>query len=106
MGNKIFNPEGASYIGSGLFAFLFSKGYAVTILSKLLSRQAPLLDYFSNPKFNYSKGEICDYFLMKKMVFKADTVIRMAAIDKYCDLPPALFASLLRTKVCFMPLKK
>lgn len=92
MKDRILVPGGAGYLGSILVPFLLSKGFKVTVLDNLLFNQAPLLDCCSNTKFEFIKGDICDYGLMDSVVPKFDIVIPLAAIvgAPACKINPSV----------------
>jgi nucleoside-diphosphate-sugar epimerase len=77
---KVLVTGGAGYIGSILVPALLSQGHSVTVVDALIFNQTPLLDYCSNPKFAFIRGDICEAPLIDKLVAKADIIIPLAAI--------------------------
>ena len=80
MNGKILVTGGAGYIGSILVPALLDNDFEVTVLDALMYDQSPLLECCANPKFNFVKGDICDFSLMNKMLPKFDIIIPLAAI--------------------------
>ena len=77
---KILVTGGAGYIGSVLVPALLEKGYKVTVLDSLMYGQSSLLACCANPKFDFIKGNICDEYLMAKLIPRFDVIIPLAAI--------------------------
>lgn len=71
---------GAGYIGSILTGHLLEKDYRVTCLDNLVYRQESLLNFVSNPNFNFIYGDARDQRLLKDFVADFDTIIPLAAI--------------------------
>ncbi|NQT55043.1 MAG: GDP-mannose 4,6-dehydratase, partial [Desulfobacteraceae bacterium] len=63
MKGKILVTGGAGYIGSILAPAILEKGYEVTVLDNLIHIQNSLLECCANSKFDFIKGDICDYAL-------------------------------------------
>ncbi len=80
MSFKILVTGGAGYLGSVLVKELLVKGYEVMVLDNLLFQQNSLLDCCKHKKFNFIKGDICDYNLIEQLLPKYDFIIPLAAI--------------------------
>lgn len=80
MNENILITGGAGYIGSILTPLLLEKGYSVTVIDNLSFRQHSLLPCFSNPKFRFIQGDVCNESLLTEELKKADTIIPLAAI--------------------------
>ena len=78
--HRILVTGGSGYIGSILVPALLEKGFEVTVVDNLMYDQISLLDCCADPNFDFVKGDICDYTLMKEMLPKFDVVIPLAAI--------------------------
>ena len=78
--NRALVTGGAGYIGSVLVPALLEKGLEVTVVDNLMYDQISLLECCANPNFDFIKGDICDYALMKDLLPKFDVVIPLAAI--------------------------
>lgn len=92
MVQKVFITGGAGYLGSTLTPILLEKGYEVTVLDNLMHGQHVLLDCCAHKGFEFVKGDICDYSLMKNLIAKHDIIIPLAAIvgAPACKLNPTL----------------
>ena len=92
MGRKILVTGGAGYIGSILVPTLLDAGYEVTVVDNLIHDQNSLLECCINPKFDFIKGDICDYDLMGGLLAKFDIIIPLAAIvgAPACKMNPAV----------------
>jgi nucleoside-diphosphate-sugar epimerase len=77
---RILVTGGAGYLGAILVPVLLLQGYKVTVLDSLMYRQNPLLECCENPKFKFTKGDICDEHLMSELVSQFDVIIPLAAI--------------------------
>ncbi len=89
---RVLVTGGAGYIGSILVPALLAKGFEVTVIDNIMYNQISLLECFSNPKFDFIKGDICDYALMNDMLPKFDIIIPLAAIvgAPACKINPAV----------------
>ena len=77
---KILIPGGAGYIGSILVPYLLSLKYKVTVFDSLLFNQTSLLDCCSDSNFEFVKGDITDFTLIKSIIKNYDVIIPLAAI--------------------------
>jgi len=89
---RILVTGGAGYIGSILVPALLHEGYEVTVVDNVMFNQVSLLECFANPKFDFIKGDICDYALVNEMLPKFDVIIPLAAIvgAPACKINPSL----------------
>jgi len=89
---KILVTGGAGYIGSILVPELLAQDYTVTVLDSLIHGQNPLLECCSNPRFDFIKGDICDYNLMAGLVGRFDSILPLAAIvgAPACNINPTV----------------
>ena len=89
---KILVTGGAGYIGSILVPKLLEKNYHVTVVDNLMYKQVSLINCFSNPNFNFVKGDICNEDLMIDHIKKADVIIPLAALvgAPLCRINPSL----------------
>ena len=77
---RILVTGGAGYIGSILVPILLKKGYEVTVIDNLMYDQISLLECCTNLKFDFIKGDICDYDLIDEVIPNFDVIIPLAAI--------------------------
>ncbi len=77
---KILITGGAGYIGSVLTTKLLELGFQVTVIDNLMYKQTSLVHCFSNPRFKFVKGDVCNFDLMKTLLLDADIIIPLAAI--------------------------
>lgn len=87
---------GAGYIGSVLVPYLLERGFSVTVIDNLYYKQHSLLQCFSNPKFRFVQGDVCNESVMREEIKKADIIIPLAAIvgAPACDRTPLLATQL------------
>lgn len=87
---------GAGYIGSVLTSYLLGLGFSVTVVDNLYFKQHSLLSCFSNPKFRFVQGDVCNNLFMQEEIKKADVIIPLAAIvgAPACDRTPLLATQL------------
>jgi len=90
--DKILVTGGAGYLGSVLVGHLLRWGYSVTVLDNLLYGQTSLLQYCSNPNFEFNLGDVRDEWLMRKLLKTHDVILPLAAIvgAKACDRDPLM----------------
>ena len=77
---KVLITGGAGYLGSVLTGYFLNEGYKVTCLDNLMYGQDSLFNFVSNPDFNFVYGDCRDNSLLKKLVFKSDILLPLAAI--------------------------
>lgn len=80
MTGKIFLDGGAGYIGSVLIGYLLDEGYKVTCFDNLLYDKTSLLAYCSHKNFNFIKGDVRNFELLKKEISKHDIIIPFSAL--------------------------
>lgn len=86
---KVLITGGAGYIGSILVKH-FLKDSIVTVVDSHMYDKTSLLGYVSNPNFNFIKGDVRNYTLMKQLLKEADVIIPLAALVGFplCDKYP------------------
>jgi nucleoside-diphosphate-sugar epimerase len=89
---KILITGGAGYLGSVITGMMLSKNYEVTVLDKLLFNQTSLLQYTSNPNFQFIYGDVRNESLLEKLCNESDVIIPLAAIVGFpaCAADPQL----------------
>ena len=80
MSEKVLVTGGAGYIGSILVPELLKNEFRVTVLDNLMYDQTSLLDCCANSRFDFIKGDICNYALIDELLPKFDIIIPLAAI--------------------------
>lgn len=81
---------GAGYIGSQLVRILLNEGYFVRTIDSLKFGGDSLIDLYTNPKFEFMKGDICQENDVRKALKNMDAVCHLAAIvsDPTCKAYP------------------
>lgn len=89
---KILITGGAGYLGSVITGVMLNQNYEVIVLDKLLFNQTSLLQYTSNPNFQFIYGDVRNEELLKKLCDKVDVIIPLAAIVGFpaCASDPQL----------------
>ena len=84
---KILITGGAGYIGTELTKLLLESGYYVTVYDRLMYDGAVLIPFFSDPNFNFIKGDILDKDKLSDAMTDKDVIIHLAAVVGYfaCD---------------------
>lgn len=92
---KILITGGAGYLGSVVVRYLLYQGHRVTVLDNLLYGQDSLLQYCSNPGFEFVSGDARDERLMRELLKTHDVILPLAAIvgAKACNRDPYLTQS-------------
>lgn len=87
---KILVTGGAGYIGSTLIPLLLAKGNRVCVLDALAHGGRSLLGVWSDPGFEFVRGDIRDTALVEKVLTNAEAVVHLAAIvgDPACARQP------------------
>jgi nucleoside-diphosphate-sugar epimerase len=80
MREKILITGGAGYLGSIITPRLLAQDFEVTVFDSLTFSQASLLDCCSAGGFDFIRGDICDWDILKPLIDQADIVIPLAAI--------------------------
>jgi nucleoside-diphosphate-sugar epimerase len=89
---NILVTGGAGYIGSTLLPLLLADGHRVRALDSLLHGGESLLGVWSNPCFEFIRGDVCNRTDVQAAVAGMDAVVHLAAIvgDPACSRQPAL----------------
>ncbi len=77
---NILVTGGAGYIGSTLVPILLGNGHRVRAIDCLLHGGDPLLGFWSNPDFEFVRGDLCDGAQLRAAVDGMDAVVHLAAI--------------------------
>lgn len=89
---NILVTGGAGYVGSSLVPLLLAKGHRVRVLDSLLHGGEALLGVWTDPAFEFVKGDVRDAAAVQRAVAGVDAVVHLAAIvgDPACAREPAL----------------
>ena len=89
---NILITGGAGYVGTATVALLLENGYKIRIIDTLRFGGQPIIPFFSNPNFEFIKGDIRDKKVMKKAVEGMDAIIHLAGIVGFpaCRKEPEL----------------
>src|SRR5580704_3575408 len=84
---KILVTGGAGYIGSTLVPLLLADGHRVRVLDVLLHGGDPLLGVWSDPNFEFVRGDVCDATKRQAAIADMEAVVHLAAIvgDPACS---------------------
>ncbi len=80
---KLLVTGGAGYVGTVLIPRLLSAGHHVRVLDCLMYGGQALLPFFSDPRFEFIKGNILDENAVRQAVKGVDAIIHLAAIVGY-----------------------
>lgn len=89
---KILVTGGAGYVGSVLVSELLAAGHQVRVLDNLSHGGRALLAHWTNPSFEFFKGDVRDSAVVKQAVSGVNAVVHLAAIvgDPACAREPEL----------------
>ena len=92
---KILVTGGAGYIGSTLVPLLLQAGHSVRVLDNLNHGGSPLLPAWSDPSFEFRRGDIRNHSTITSALSGIEAVAHLAAIvgDPACARDPALARS-------------
>lgn len=92
---KVLVTGGAGYVGSMVVPMLLQKGHSVRAVDWLAHGGDPLLPVWSDPNFEFLKGDLRDAKVVSQAVDGVDAVVHLAAIvgDPACAREPALAKS-------------
>lgn len=88
---KILLTGGAGYLGSVLVGHLLRRGYRVTVIDSLIYGGSSLLQYCTDPNFDFvTGGDVRDEELMRRLIQRHDGIIPLAAVvgASACDRNP------------------
>jgi len=89
---KVLITGGAGYLGSTLVPILLTTGHSIRVLDNLNHGGASLLPVWSDPGFEFIRGDIRDRATIASAVSGVDAVVHLAAIvgDPACARNPDL----------------
>jgi len=92
---RVLVTGGSGYLGSVLVGYLLGRGYSVTVLDNLLYGQSSLLQYCTQPNFEFVKGDVRDESLVRELLKLHEVILPLAAIvgAKACDRDPHMAQS-------------
>jgi nucleoside-diphosphate-sugar epimerase len=87
---RVLVTGGAGYLGSVLVGRFLDRGYSVTVLDNLIYGQTSLLQYCSNPNFSFSRGDVRDEAVLRRLLRGHDYILPLAAVvgANGCDRDP------------------
>ena len=80
---NILVTGGAGYIGTTLIPLLLSQGHRVSVFDSLSYGIGPILPFFRNSNFSFTKGDIRDRQSLAVFARTAEAVVHLAAIVGY-----------------------
>jgi nucleoside-diphosphate-sugar epimerase len=80
---NILVTGGAGYIGTTLIPMLLSQGHRVSVFDSLSYGIGPILPFFRNPGFSFTKGDVRDRQSLAVFARSAEAIVHLAAIVGY-----------------------
>lgn len=80
---NILITGGAGYIGTSLVPLLLSRGHKVAVFDSLRYGIGPILPFFRNSNFTFTRGDIRDKRSLAVFARNAEAVVHLAAIVGY-----------------------
>lgn len=77
---RILITGGAGYLGSVMTGWFLGRGHKVRVVDSLIHSQASPLRFAGDPNFYFSRGDVRDKDLMKKLVRENDVLFPLAAL--------------------------
>lgn len=77
---KVLVTGGAGYVGSVLVGRLLDRSFHVTVLDSLMYGQSGLLQYCTNRKFDFVRGDVRDENVVRSLLRNVDVIIPLAAV--------------------------
>ncbi|HJN72771.1 MAG TPA: SDR family oxidoreductase [Myxococcota bacterium] len=74
---------GAGFYGSIVTRRLLASGHKVHVVDNLMYGPLPLMELFINPNYTFTKGDVLDRELMKRLADGKDFVVHLAALVGY-----------------------
>ncbi|MCP4810019.1 MAG: SDR family oxidoreductase [Proteobacteria bacterium] len=74
---------GAGFYGSIVARRLLASGHKVHVIDNLMYGPLPLMELFINPNYTFTKGDVLDRELMKRVAAGKDFVVHLAALVGY-----------------------
>jgi len=80
---KVLIPGGAGYVGTSLIPVLLKAGHQVRVFDNLLMGGVGLLPFFSQPGFEFQRGDVRDKAQFATALKGVDAVVHLAGIVGY-----------------------
>ena len=80
---EILITGGAGFYGSIVTRRLLAAGHKVHVVDNLMYGPLPLMELFVNPNFTFTRGDVLDREMMKRLCDGKDIVVHLAALVGY-----------------------